>query len=129
MIAVDTNILARFYVDDPTDAEAARQRPIARRVVEQTEAIHVPVTVVQELVWVLAGHYEFAAEDCARVIEHLVGLPNVHLEDAHQVMEAVRLYREGLDSLMRCTLPCRAIATPCLHSTTGSSQDAPRNLA
>ena len=97
MIAVDTNILARFYVDDPTDAEAARQRPIARRVVEHTETIHVPMTVVQELVWVLTGHYEFAAEECARVIEHLVGLPNVDVADAHRVMEAVRLYREGLD--------------------------------
>lgn len=26
MIALDTNILARFYVDDPHDPEAARQR-------------------------------------------------------------------------------------------------------
>ncbi len=31
MIAVDTNILARFYCDDPEDVEAKRQRPIARR--------------------------------------------------------------------------------------------------
>jgi hypothetical protein len=29
MIALDTNILARFYVDDPHDPEAARQRPIS----------------------------------------------------------------------------------------------------
>jgi hypothetical protein len=29
MIAIDTNILARFYVDDPKDPEASKQRPIA----------------------------------------------------------------------------------------------------
>jgi len=32
MIALDTNILARFFVNDPNDPEAARQRPIARRI-------------------------------------------------------------------------------------------------
>ncbi len=30
-IALDTNILARFYVDDPSDSEAQKQRPIAHR--------------------------------------------------------------------------------------------------
>lgn len=50
MNAVDTNILARFYVDDPTDPEAARQRPIARRIMEKSTAVHVPVTVILELV-------------------------------------------------------------------------------
>lgn len=30
MISVDTNILARFYCDDPEDTEAKRQRPAAR---------------------------------------------------------------------------------------------------
>jgi hypothetical protein len=31
MIAVDTNILTRFYCDDPEDPESKRQRPLARR--------------------------------------------------------------------------------------------------
>ena len=29
MKAVDTNILARFFIDDPDDAEAALQKPLA----------------------------------------------------------------------------------------------------
>ena len=32
MIALDTNILVRFYVDDPGDSEATKQRPIAREI-------------------------------------------------------------------------------------------------
>jgi len=31
MIAIDTNVLARFYCDDPEDVEAKRRRLIARR--------------------------------------------------------------------------------------------------
>jgi hypothetical protein len=49
MIALDTNILARFYVDDPADPEAARQRPIARRLLSESPRAFVPLTVILEL--------------------------------------------------------------------------------
>lgn len=97
MIAVDTNILARFYVDDPTDPEAARQRPCAAKLLRDSPSVHVPVTVVLEFAWVLRAFYSFATEDCAGAIEHLIGLPNVHVEDWPAVKEALRLYRAGLD--------------------------------
>ena len=97
MIAVDTNILARYYVDDATDPEAKPQRRVAEKLMRESEAVFVSVTVVLELHWVLQAFYEFASEDCARVIEHLVGLPNVTVEDWVAVLGAVRLQRAGLD--------------------------------
>lgn len=97
MIAVDTNILARYYVDDPSDPEAVQQRPIAERIMRESDAVFVTITVVLELAWVLRAFYRFQTEDSARVIEHLVGLPNVTVEDWPAVLEAVRLYRTGLD--------------------------------
>lgn len=97
MIAVDTNILARFYVDDTADPEAARQRPIAERLMREGTGVLVTVTVLLEFAWVLRGFYGFETEDSARAIEHLIGLPNVTVEDWPAVLEAVRLYREGLD--------------------------------
>ncbi|SJM93627.1 hypothetical protein CRENPOLYSF2_3470001 [Crenothrix polyspora] len=36
MIGLDTNILARFYVDDPNDSQALNQRPIARRIMTES---------------------------------------------------------------------------------------------
>ncbi len=57
MIAVDTNILARFYCDDPDDAEAKRQRPHARRVMIESSAVFVPLTVILEFEWVMRGFY------------------------------------------------------------------------
>jgi len=97
MIAVDTNILARYYVDDPADPEATRQRPIAEQLMRETADVFVPVTVVLEFAWVLRAFYAFPPEDSARAIEHLIGLPNVTVEDWPAVLEAVGLYREGLD--------------------------------
>ena len=43
MIALDTNVLARFYCEDPEDPEAGRQRPIARRIVLESKALLVPL--------------------------------------------------------------------------------------
>jgi len=97
MIAVDTNILARYYVDDPTDPESAHQRPVAARLMRASASIFVPVTVVLELVWLLRAFYDFSVDNCAGVVEHLAGLPNVTVEDWPAVLEATRLHRAGLD--------------------------------
>lgn len=49
MIPLDARILARFNVDDPAAPEAARQRPIARRVLAESSRLFVPLTVILEL--------------------------------------------------------------------------------
>ena len=96
MIAVDTNILARFYVDDPGDPEAARQRPLAREVMEFA-AVHVPVTVILELEWVLRAFYRFTNDRAMSVFQHLLGLPNVTVEEWPRVLDAIQLCERGLD--------------------------------
>lgn len=97
MIAVDANILARFYVDDPNDPEAAKQRPIARHILTESTHLFVPLTVVLELEWVLRAFYDFGVEDFTRVVEHLLGLSNIEVEDWPRVSDALALHGEGLD--------------------------------
>ncbi len=97
MIALDTNILARFYVDDPGDPEAARQRPIARRVMIESSSLFVPITVVLELEWVLRAFYRFDAPQIIRVFEHLLGLAHVNTEEAERVAAALPLSGQGMD--------------------------------
>lgn len=97
MIAVDTNLLARFYCDDPDDPEAARQRPRARRLMVESRAIFVPLTVVLELEWVMRGFYGLPAEPFCLAIEHLLGMSHVTVERWEAVRDAVELHRRGLD--------------------------------
>lgn len=97
MIAVDTNILARFYCDDPHDAEAVRQRPRARRVILESPAVFVPLTVVLELEWVLRGFYGLPPEEFCRAMDHLLGMPHVTVERAETLHKAVAQHRSGLD--------------------------------
>jgi hypothetical protein len=67
--ALDTNVLARFYCDDPHDPEAKRQRPIARRVIVESSSLYVPLSVVLELEWVMRGFYEIDVDGVCSVIE------------------------------------------------------------
>lgn len=97
MIAIDTNILARFYVDDPKDPEASKQRPIARRLLTESAQVFVPLTVVLELEWVLRAFYGFGAVDFARAVRHLLGLPNVHVEAWSRIADALDHHSRGLD--------------------------------
>ena len=105
MIAVDTNVLARFYCDDPADPEARRQRPAARRVVLQSPALFVPLTVVLELEWVMRGFYEVAPAAVCEALEHLLGMPHVTVERWEAVKDAIDLHRRGIDfaDALHCT--------------------------
>jgi len=95
MRALDTHVLARFFVDDPEDAQAARQRPAA--VAALSERCFVSVTVLLELEWVMRGFYELPVEDVSRVLRALAGIRHVTLEDRDAVLAAIDAFDKGLD--------------------------------
>ena len=95
MIALDTNVLARFFVDDPDDPEAVRQRPAA--VIAMSEQAFVPVTVLLEFEWVLRGFYELPRSEILRVLRALAGLEHVHIEDRAVALAALDAYSDGFD--------------------------------
>ena len=97
MIGVDTNILARFYCDDPEDPESIRQRPIAKRIIIESESLFVPLTVVLELEWIMRAFYEIETAVFCSAIRHLLGMQHVVVEQWEAVSDALDLHRSGLD--------------------------------
>lgn len=97
MIGLDTNVLARYYIDDAGDAEVARQRLAARRLIESGRSLRVSKSVVLELELVMRGHYRFAAADVVVVLRHLLGLDHVSIEDRESVLQAVGNLEAGID--------------------------------
>jgi len=87
MKAVDTNVLARFFVNDPDDREAAKQRAAA--IAAMSGRVFVSLTVVLEFEWVLRGFYELPSTDVIRVLRALAGMPQVHLEARDEVLAAL----------------------------------------
>ena len=95
MRALGTNVLARFFIDDPDDAQAVRQRPAA--VAALSERSFVSVTVLLELEWVLRGFYELPTRDISRVLRALASIEHITLEDRDAVLVAVDAFDKGLD--------------------------------
>ncbi len=90
-ITADTNVLVRALVqDDPDQAQAA----IA--VLQQAEAIAVPLPVLCELVWVLRRVYGFSSADCCNSIETLIAARSVRV-DRPAVELGLRLLAAGGD--------------------------------
>ena len=98
MLALDTNILARYYVEEAEPSRATRaQREAARRAIESGGDLFVAKTVLLELEWVLRGVYRLARRDVLRALEHLLALPNIEIEDRSTVVSALANLRSGLD--------------------------------
>ena len=97
MIGLDTNVLARYYIEDKTDAEAERQRMAARRLIDSRQPLMVCKTVIMELEWVMRGYYGFAQDEAVSVLRHLLGLPHVTIEDRGTVEQALSLCDAGID--------------------------------
>ena len=78
MRALDTNVLARFFVDDADDEQAVLQRPAAMAAL--AERSFVSMTVLLELEWVLRGFYELPARDVSRVLRALASIEHITFE-------------------------------------------------
>ena len=97
MIGLDTNVLARYYVEDAADAEAQRQRLAARRLVESGRPLMVSKSVILELEWIMRGYYGFSAKEVIGVFRHLLGMTHIAVEDRDAVEQALSNCEAGLD--------------------------------
>jgi predicted nucleic-acid-binding protein len=95
MRALDTNVLARFFIDDADDAQAAKQRPAA--IAALSARSFVSVTVLLELEWVMRGFYELPKKEISRVLRALASIEHVTLEDRDAVLVAFDAFDKGID--------------------------------
>ncbi len=98
MIALDTNVLARAIAAE-TDADSATrvQQRDARTLLASGVDLFVPVTVVQELEWVLRSVYDMPPADIADLFDDLLAVENITVDRAAAVAQAIDGYRHGLD--------------------------------
>ncbi len=90
MIAVDTNILARWILqDDPVQA------PIAERIL--SEPCWLSWTVLLELAWLLKSHGGLARDQIADVLEALTAMPTLQYDRPASLQWAIDRYRAGGD--------------------------------
>ena len=94
MIALDTNVLARYLVRDDTE-----QAEAARSLLESLTAArpgYVCREVTVELAWVLERAYGYTRDQIATVLEELVAIEGLVIEAADDVARAAFRYRTGV---------------------------------
>ena len=97
MIGLDTNVLARYYIDDDADTQAHGQRSAARRLIESGQPLMVCKSVILELEWVMRGYYRFAPARVASVLRHLLEQAHITIEDRKSVEQALSNFGAGID--------------------------------
>jgi predicted nucleic-acid-binding protein len=91
MIAVDTNVVIRFLVDDhPSEGK------IACRFFEG-HRVHIVESVLLESEWVLRAVYDFSREEISKAFRALLRLPNVTVDDRTVVFQVMDWFDEGFD--------------------------------
>lgn len=113
MIALDTNVLVRYLVNDDARQAAAVRALLADLTAEQPGFVCREVVV--ELVWVLQRAYGFSRDRIARVLEELVISRELAFEAGDDVARAAFTYRQGgtgFSDLMIVTAAKRAGAYP-----------------
>ena len=85
MIAIDTNILLRYLLQDHH-----QQSPKANRLIGGKKQVLVTDIVLAETVWTLKGRkYKLAMADLLFVVEQLFKEPNIVFEDGQTVWRAL----------------------------------------
>ncbi len=94
MIALDTNVLIRFLVNDD-EPQARRARALLEACREKGEACLVTHPVLCEAEWVLESVYKASRANIAAALRILQTTPPFALEDEALVERALRSYTRG----------------------------------
>jgi len=95
MIAVDTNVLVRLFVNDDSNQHKAVKSFFEG--LNETEQVYVSLIVTIELVWILESVFELKADKIAEILESLLESSQVSYQNSTAVYYALQSYKSGAD--------------------------------
>lgn len=116
MIALDTNVLARYIMQDDS-----RQSPMATRLVESLSAQapgFVPLVVVVELAWVLSSAYDLDRAQLVKAFDALLRTKEIVVDRAETVWKALRVFQSANADFADCLIERSASAAGCDQTMT-----------
>lgn len=94
MIALDTNVLVRFLVEDDPD-QTQRAQKVLQRAVDTDTTCYVSEVVMCEIVWVLETCYKFRRNEITGVLERLIRARHLAFSSLDRLARALQSYRSG----------------------------------
>ena len=116
MIGLDTNVLVRYIMQDD-----AKQSPKATRIVESLGGVgsgYVTIVAIVELVWVLSASFELTRSQIAQALDGIIRTKQFKIENADQVMRALRVFKLGKSDFSDCLIERSAESAGCEKTIT-----------
>jgi predicted nucleic-acid-binding protein len=117
VIALDTNVLVRFVVEDDPE-QSRRAKELIEHQFERGIPSFVPDVVLAELVWVLGFSYDVPRPRIASLLRELLSARQIRFDSPERLWRALKGYAAGkgdfADYLIReqaKAVGCEAVAT------------------
>jgi predicted nucleic-acid-binding protein len=94
VIAVDTNVLVRFLVEDD-EAQTRAATSLIARAGRADEPLHVSDIVVCEVVWVLSARYGFPKTEITAALRKLLHARQLTFRASDVLLRALEAYAAG----------------------------------
>ncbi|MFC1706486.1 PIN domain-containing protein [Planctomycetota bacterium] len=94
MIALDTNVLVRFLVEDD-EKQARRAKELIQTAIEHETGLFLSDIVLCETVWVLEVSYGFNREQIEQVLRSILAARYVRFTSSDRVARAIKAYATG----------------------------------
>jgi len=112
MIALDTNILVRFLVEDDA-AQTERARALLAKAVASDDPCFISDVVLCELVWVLERRYKFDRAEIVQALEQLLRARHLAFLSTEALVRALGAYSRGLGGFADYVIREHARANGC----------------
>ena len=91
MIALDTNVLIRFLVEDD-ETQSREATDLIKRAVERDEPLFIDDIVMCETVWVLSSVYRFSRVEIVQTLSNLLRAKGVVFSSTDFIARALAAY-------------------------------------
>lgn len=117
MIALDTNVLVRFLVEDDARQSAAAAA-IVERAVQADEPLYVSTNVLCETVWVLSASYRIPRLDIAKTLNELLRAKHLTFDERDMLTRAIDAFTVGRGDFSDYIIRESAFAVGCASIAT-----------
>ena len=112
MIALDTNVVVRFLVEDDPK-QSARARAVVTAAISNSTQLYLSDIVACEVVWVLESAYGFGRGDIAAVLRRLLNARHLTFRSTERVQQAVDAYAAGRGDFADYLIRADALSAGC----------------
>lgn len=117
MIALDTNVLVRYVVEDDA-RQSARAAAVVDRAIGAGEALFVSDVVLCEFVWVLGGSYRVPRVTIVVTLRELLRAKHLAFSATDRLARAVAAFEGGKGDFADYVIREHALAARCDHVVT-----------